>query len=136
VGTTGGGIRVKMPVAYGSQIAGVGGVELSLGEVTHSGNVICPYGTVVGDLIVMDSRRSAGVSPAVAGASRSRHLGHGHRPCNGRGGTPLRQRAGCPRYGCDGHSILPNSNTVAVCQSGQDARAPRGSQALDFRHPR
>jgi len=63
---TAGGIMVKMPVAYGNQIARVAGVELSLGEVTHSGNMICRYGTVVGDLIVMDSRRSAGV-PARCG---------------------------------------------------------------------
>ena len=67
-----------------------------------------------------------GAQPGPAtGAARSRHLGRGHRPCNGRGGTPLRQRAGCPRYGCECHSILPNSNSAAVCKSGQDARAPR-----------
>jgi len=57
---------VKMSVAYGSQIAGVGGVELSLGKSTQSSNTICGYRTVVGDLIVMDSRRSAGV-PARCG---------------------------------------------------------------------
>ena len=32
---------VKMSVAYGSQIAGVGGVELSLGKLAHSFNTIC-----------------------------------------------------------------------------------------------
>jgi hypothetical protein len=30
-----------MSVAYGNQRAGVGGVELSLGGITHSGNTIC-----------------------------------------------------------------------------------------------
>ena len=35
------GIRVKISVAYGNQLAGVGGVELSLGEIAQSGNTIC-----------------------------------------------------------------------------------------------
>jgi hypothetical protein len=34
-------MMVKMSVAYGNQRAGVRGVELSLGEVTHSGNMLC-----------------------------------------------------------------------------------------------
>jgi hypothetical protein len=41
VGTTAGGIRVKMSVAYGHQIAGVVGVELSLGEIAQSSNTVC-----------------------------------------------------------------------------------------------
>ena len=40
-GTTAGGIIVKISVAYGSQLAGAAGVELSLGEIAHSGNTIC-----------------------------------------------------------------------------------------------
>ena len=41
MGTTAGGIRVKMPVAYGNQRAGVWGVELSLGEIAQFRNTLC-----------------------------------------------------------------------------------------------
>ncbi len=41
VGTIAGGIMVKMSVAYGNQIAELGGVELSLGEIAQSCNTIC-----------------------------------------------------------------------------------------------
>ena len=35
------GIIAKISVAYGNQLAGVGGGELSLGEIAQSGNTVC-----------------------------------------------------------------------------------------------
>ena len=38
---TAGGIIAKIYVAYGNQLAGVGGGELSLGGITQSDNTVC-----------------------------------------------------------------------------------------------